>query len=743
MVSPNYVETVANAIIEQLEQGTAPWIKPWKPGERFMPYNSTTGNEYHGMNAVWLMSMAETKGFNDTRWMTYKQAMSLDAQVNRGENGSTVQYWKWQDEVPKLDEAGNPLKDENGLIIKHVVRLQKPRVWSSVVFNAEQINGLPPTERVILPEWERHAEAEAILNESGAKIIYQAGNGAFYRPATDSITLPERQQFETPDRFYATALHELGHWTGHHSRLNRDMLHPFGSEGYAKEELRAEIASLMLGEQLSIGHDPSQHVAYIGSWIKALREDPREIFRVASDSEKIVKYLRGREMQQEQSISESVQTQAAEPVLISMEEQNVSPTPERVYLAVPYKEKDQAKAHGAKWDKAEKKWYALTGVDIEPLSRWLPDQQAVQFVEPPQDPQTEFAEALKSAGLILSGSPVMDGELLRVSVDGDKPGQKSGTYVGFSDGHPAGYINNYKTGFESNWKAQQRSTILTSADRERLEAEAAQRQEARAQERLKLQEQTADLIANCWLQAEPAGTHPYLELKGVKPYGLRINSSGSLAFGNPTSDEPAQHWSGKGELLIPVMDADGQFWGAQSIDDHGRKSFPRGCKMQGGHHVIGSPQNWDQIIITEGYATAATLHEALNMPVVVAFNSGNLPTVAEAIREKYPNKLLLIAGDNDHTKSSEKNVGVLKAQEAAKKVGGHVLLPKFENGASGSDWNDLAQQKGNEFVKTLFLAGLTAAQRKQDALESALSQNVQSAQQGNKAVTQKAYIISR
>ena len=743
MASQNYVETVANAIIEQLEQGTAPWIKPWKPGERFMPYNPTTGNEYHGMNAVWLMSMAETKGFSDTRWMTYKQALSMDAQVNRGENGSTVQYWKWQDEVPKLDEAGNPLRDGEGQIVKQIVRLQKPRVWSSVVFNAEQINGLPPAERVILPEWERHAEAEAILNESGAKIIYQAGNGAFYRPATDAITLPERQQFETPDRFYATALHELGHWTGHPSRLNRDLLHPFGSEGYAKEELRAEIASLMLGEQLSIGHDPSQHVAYIGSWIKALREDPREIFRAAADSEKIVKYLSGREMQQEQSITEGLQTPAAEPVLISMEAQNVSPTPERVYLAVPYKEKDQAKAHGAKWDKAEKKWYAPTGIDMEPLTRWLPDQQAVQMVERPQDPQTEFAEALRAAGLILSSSPVMDGELRRVSVEGDKPGQKSGTYVGFSDGHPAGYINNYKTGFESNWKAQQRSTILTSADRERLEAEAAQRQEARAQERLKLQEQTADLVAACWLQAEPTGTHPYLDLKGVKAYGLRINNTGSLAFGNPTPDEPAQHWSGKGELLIPVMDADGHFWGAQSIDDHGRKSFPRGCKMQGGHHVIGSPQHWDQIIITEGYATAATLHEALNMPVVIAFNSGNLPTVAEAIQEKYPNKLLLIAGDNDHSKSPEKNVGVLKAQEAAQKVGGYVLLPKFEKRASGSDWNDLAQQKGNDFVKTLFLAGLTTAHRKQDTLQSVLGQKLQPAHQENLTVTQKAYTISR
>ena len=103
-----------------------------------------------------------------------------------------------------------------------------------------------------------------------------------------SITLPERDQFASADGYYATALHEVGHATGHPSRLNRqDLGHPFGSEAYAREELRAEIASLMLGEQLGIGHDPGQHSAYVASWIRALENDPREIFRAAADAEKI------------------------------------------------------------------------------------------------------------------------------------------------------------------------------------------------------------------------------------------------------------------------------------------------------------------------------------------------------------------------------------------------------------------------------------------------------------------------
>src|SRR6476660_5159473 len=95
----DYVESVASSIIKQLEVGTAPWLKPWKPGERYMPYNAVSGKNYQGMNTVWLMAVAETKGYDDARWMTYKQAASLDAQVNRGEKGTLIQYWRFQDEA--------------------------------------------------------------------------------------------------------------------------------------------------------------------------------------------------------------------------------------------------------------------------------------------------------------------------------------------------------------------------------------------------------------------------------------------------------------------------------------------------------------------------------------------------------------------------------------------------------------------------------------------------------------------
>ena len=291
-------ETVAEKLIEQLKQGTAPWQKPWEPGEANsnMPFNPITGNRYKGINALQLMS----EDREDQRWMTYKQAASVDAQVRKGEKGTPIQYWKFTEEQNKTDAAGKPILDARGEPVKETVKLERPRVFFATVFNAEQIDGLPQLQPRQEQTWNAVDRAEKILQASGATIKHGEADRAFYRPGTDSIHLPDKDQFPTADNYYATALHELGHWTGHESRLDRDLVHPFGSEGYAKEELRAEIASMILGDQLGIGHDPEQHAAYVGSWIKALQDDPLEIFRAAADAEKIQDYVLSLEQKQVQ-----------------------------------------------------------------------------------------------------------------------------------------------------------------------------------------------------------------------------------------------------------------------------------------------------------------------------------------------------------------------------------------------------------------------------------------------------------
>lgn len=287
-----FSQVVAEKLIEQLKAGTAPWQQPWQPGEpnSLMPMNPTTGKRYKGINAIHLMSY----GHSDGRWMTYKQAAGVGAQVRKGEKGTPVQYWKFSEEQDKLDNQGRPVRDASGEPVKESVQLERPRVFFATVFNAEQIDGLPQPQQIkpkAEQQWDAVERAEHILQASGAQINHRAGNKAFYRPSNDSITLPEKVQFESADRYYATALHELGHWTGHPSRLDRDLAHPFGSEGYAKEELRAEISSMIVGDELGIGHDPGQHAAYVGYWIKTLQDDPLELFRAASDAEKIHDYV--------------------------------------------------------------------------------------------------------------------------------------------------------------------------------------------------------------------------------------------------------------------------------------------------------------------------------------------------------------------------------------------------------------------------------------------------------------------
>lgn len=130
-----------------------------------------------------------------------------------------------------------------------------------------------------------------------AVIHHKLGNAAFYSPSTDSITLPERGQFANASDYYDTALHELGHWTGHESRLNRDLSGRFGTPDYAKEELRAEIASMMLASEIGLPHNTQQHAAYVASWIKILKEDPAEIIRASADAQKITDFVKNLEQE--------------------------------------------------------------------------------------------------------------------------------------------------------------------------------------------------------------------------------------------------------------------------------------------------------------------------------------------------------------------------------------------------------------------------------------------------------------
>ena len=287
MNTSDFAQRLADKLIAQLKEGTAPWQKPWVEGQSFSPYNPTTGNRYRGINVLALLGT----DFSDPRWMTYKQAQAQGWQVRGGERSTQIQHWIWEEERVRVGKDGQPVLDSQKKFVKDLVRLERPKVITAAVFNAEQIDGIPALEPERTYDWDPVEQAEKLLQASGAKIEHSQSGGAYYRLSTDTIRLPSPDRFETPSGYYGTALHELGHWSGHPDRLDRDLGNPFGSEGYAREELRAEIASLILGSELGIGYDPAAHAGYVDHWVQILTDTPKEILYAAADAERISDYI--------------------------------------------------------------------------------------------------------------------------------------------------------------------------------------------------------------------------------------------------------------------------------------------------------------------------------------------------------------------------------------------------------------------------------------------------------------------
>ena len=266
----------ADRIVSALEKGVKPWVRPWDPdkaGGPQGPLNPVTGKHYHGVNVLILGMDFRAFQSGDPRWMTYQQAQEKRWQVRKGERSTTIFFTKpYQVEDEEADEGKRTIR-----VLKHYA-----------VFHASQIDGIPPYNAPTVEEapWTRPEAADIILKNSGA-LVRIGGDRAFYSPATDHIQLPPEHAFQGPPEFAATALHELAHWTGHPSRLARDLQNRFGSAAYAMEELRAELSSAFVAAELGIPTDIPHHASYIASWVKPLKEDKREIFRAAADAQRI------------------------------------------------------------------------------------------------------------------------------------------------------------------------------------------------------------------------------------------------------------------------------------------------------------------------------------------------------------------------------------------------------------------------------------------------------------------------
>jgi len=270
------MQEFADRIVSELEKGVKPWVRPWNPdkaGGPQAPFNPVTGKHYHGVNVLILGMDLRAFESGDPRWMTYQQAHEKNWQVRKGERSTTIFFAK----PLEIDDDEKEDGRKTIKLLKHYA-----------VFHASQIDGIPAYKVPDIEEapWTRPEAAEIIMKNSGA-VIRIGGDRAFYSPTTDHIQLPPESAFNGPAEYATTGLHELGHWTGHPSRLNRPLQNRFGSTAYAMEELRAEMASAFVASVIGIPTDIPQHASYLSSWIKALKDDKREIFRAAADAQRI------------------------------------------------------------------------------------------------------------------------------------------------------------------------------------------------------------------------------------------------------------------------------------------------------------------------------------------------------------------------------------------------------------------------------------------------------------------------
>lgn len=269
---------VAQAFIDQIEAGMADgkWTAPWAKLATDFPTNAVTKNAYRGFNIFSLWGA----GFSSPYWATFKQWKSVDAKVRKGSKGSLVVFWKIVDSKTQFDANGNPKK--------------VPFLRFSKVFNADQVDGwTAPTveDREPLSTNEIHAECDAMIAATGAEIQH-GGNMACYIPSHDRILLPEFNAFRDADSYYQTAFHELAHWTGHASRLDRNLSNRFGSNAYALEELLAELTAAIVGVRMGIDATTRMdHAKYVKSWLTALREQPECLMHIASKASKVADYL--------------------------------------------------------------------------------------------------------------------------------------------------------------------------------------------------------------------------------------------------------------------------------------------------------------------------------------------------------------------------------------------------------------------------------------------------------------------
>ena len=294
MTKPDLYSEITNRIIADLENGRAPWAKPWRNGVggMSMPRNHITSRAYSGVNVLILWDALADGGYSCNRWLTFKQANDLGGNVRKGEKGTMIVYAG--NFVPEAEKARAARDGNDERAVYFLKRMY--------VFNVEQCDGIAAPDAIPSNDDRDRLElADSLFAATGVPVQH-GGDRAFYSPSFDYVQMPHSSAF--PDRldYYRVLAHELVHSTGHASRLNRKLLNQFGSKDYAREELVAEIGAAFVCAGLGIEYI-TRHADYVGSWLSVLREDNRAIFRAASMASKAAQWI---EAQAVETVTEPV-----------------------------------------------------------------------------------------------------------------------------------------------------------------------------------------------------------------------------------------------------------------------------------------------------------------------------------------------------------------------------------------------------------------------------------------------------
>jgi putative DNA primase/helicase len=333
--------------------------------------------------------------------------------------------------------------------------------------------------------------------------------------------------------------------------------------------------------------------------------------------------------------------------------------PAGTYIFVPYKDKDEAYALGARRDKVKKMWYVPAGADITPFSRWVDEPR------PPSghEIESQFAVFCESYGLVLDGAPIMDGKWHTVPVSTSKStNAKKGAYRAENvNGVANGYAKNHDTGEGNPWFLE--GAVVSEKDREtnRLIAEEnrRQREAALAAERRGV----SRLCTQKWNSFSDVGEHQYLKNKQVDAFGLRQDGD---------------------KLVTAICDPDGTIWSLQYIDQRGGKLYEAGGQKTGNFHVLGDLNVGKTVLFGEGYSTCASLHMATRLPVVEVFDGGNIEAAMAALAGKLTGKEIIICGDDD-VLTKERIVRTLNKQINSDFAKSKLLLPSIEAGEISVD----------------------------------------------------------